>query len=98
MTVKLPEEMSINTAPGTRTSLLAALQAEEALVLDGAAVTTVDLAGLQLLCAAHRSAAQAGKSVTFAEGARSAELDRAAAVGGFHGKPGCSPGCLWQVR
>jgi hypothetical protein len=96
MRLKLLEDLCITTAAAQRAALLDALGEREPIELDASAVTAVDLAGLQLLCAAHRSAAAAEKPLDFAPDGRSAELDRAAASLGFHHHAGCLPGCLWQ--
>jgi anti-anti-sigma regulatory factor len=98
MRLKLFEDLSIAAAPAQRAALLDALTGREPLEIDASAVTAVDLAGLQLLCAAHRSAAAAAQPITFASDGRSEEIDRAAAVLGFHHHAGCLPGCLWQRR
>lgn len=98
MRLKLLEDMSIAAAPAQRAALITALDGREPLELDASAVTAVDLAGLQLLCAAHRSAAAGAQTISFAPGGRSEELDRTAAVLGFHHHAGCLPGCLWQRR
>jgi anti-anti-sigma factor len=48
-------EMTIRNAVEIRNALLKAFSAGESLILEMDKVTAVDLAGLQLLCAAHRS-------------------------------------------
>jgi anti-anti-sigma regulatory factor len=97
MVLKLKAELSIAGAAELKAALLAALAAEGPVSLDASAVTAVDLAGLQLLCAAHKSAALAGKALSFAPRGRSEVLDRAAATGGFFSTAGAA-GSLWQVR
>lgn len=98
MTFKLREELTITTAGDLKAELLGGLGEPGALELDGSGVAAVDLAGLQLLCAAHRSAALANKTIRFIAGGESPVIDQAARTAGFHEHVGCIPGCLWRGR
>ena len=55
-------EMTIQNASEIRSALLEAFADVEVLSLDMAEVTEIDLTGLQLLCAAHRTATTDKKS------------------------------------
>lgn len=98
MTHKLREELSLSTAGDLRGELSAALREDGALALDDSAVTTVDLAGLQLLCAAHRSAVLADKPIRFSAGGPGLAIEQAARTAGFHEHVGCIPDCLFRGR
>jgi anti-anti-sigma regulatory factor len=87
MIVELPNELTIARAPELRALLLSALDGEGPLEIDARAVTEVDLAGLQVLCAAGRSARARGRPLTLTREARSEALARAVATAGFgHGQ------------
>jgi len=83
MTLELPEELTIARAVELKAQLLSAMEGGEALELSGRAVSEVDVAGLQLLCAARRTALARGSMVAFAAGSRSAALVLAVAAAGF---------------
>ena len=75
------------------------LAGENCLVLNLSKVEEVDLSFLQLLCAAHKSASNAGKTFTL-EGALSEPLIRKAREAGFACRKECGPhvngDCLWR--
>jgi anti-anti-sigma regulatory factor len=79
----LPAELTLNHARAVRDLLLDALQGHPKLILDGGAVTECDVAGLQLLPAAVRSAKAMGGGVSFAPGKRSEVIDRVARAAGL---------------
>ena len=83
MIVTLPADLTISQAPQLRAALLTALQAGEAVELDARAVATADVAGLQLLVAAAKSAAAQPVALGFLAQGRSEALDRAAAQAGL---------------
>jgi anti-anti-sigma regulatory factor len=91
-------ELCLATAAPVRTALLAALEAHDEVAIDLAATTEVDLGGLQLLCAAHRSFR--GRGVALALRGASAEFRRKAEAGGFEpARSVCSvrdDTCLWR--
>lgn len=93
MVVHLPEELTIAEAADLRIRLLAALEGGAPLVLDGGAVADVDAAGLQLLCAARRSAGARAVTLTL-RGPRSGPLARAIEDAGLALAPDGAP--AWE--
>lgn len=87
MITPLPQQLTIAGAEELKAALMAALAAGEPVELDGRAVQEVDVAGLQVLCAARRSATAHGLVLAFAPGARSEALDQAIALAGLHHHP-----------
>jgi len=81
MQIELPGALTIEAADQVRSALLAALEHGEDVLLQGGGVAEVDVAGLQLLCAAARAASARGRRIGFA--ARSDALVRAVADAGF---------------
>ena len=68
MVYMLPDELTIGRVASVWQDLLPYVQGGERLALDARSVTTVDAAGLQLLCAAVRSGAAEGPRVDFLDG------------------------------
>lgn len=93
MDLRLPEELTIAEAADLRLRLLAALEGGAPVVLDGGAVADVDAAGLQLLCAARRSAAARGVKLTL-RGPRGGPLARALEAAGLALVPDGAP--AWE--
>lgn len=85
MRIELPEDVTIARAEALRALLLGALERGEELVLGAGAVASADAAGLQVLCAAGRSAAARG--VRLRLDARSAALAAAVARCGLDRAP-----------
>lgn len=83
MTLELPEELTIARAAELKAQLLSAMEGGEALELSARAVSEVDVAGLQLLCAVRRTALARRSTVAFSAGSRSAALVLAVAAAGF---------------
>ncbi len=83
----LPPELTLARAAELKARLLEALAGGAPLALDGRGVTDVDAAGLQVLCAAGRSAAARGTSVSLTAGARSPALAEALALSGLGHEP-----------
>lgn len=84
MVVNLPQELTVAVAVELRAQLLAALGGPPgALELDASAVADVDAAGLQVLCAARRTAEARGMSLTVKSGTCSPALARAVEVAGL---------------
>ena len=54
-TIRAEGELSITTAGALKTALVEGLRTEARTVLDASSITSVDLAGLQLVCSAHRT-------------------------------------------
>ena len=93
MVVKLGSSLTLANAGEIKQALLSGLQKTEALSLDAGALTDLDVAGLQVLCATHRMAVAQGKSVRFVAGPLPG-LSAAAAKAGFGPGRGCAPDCL----
>ena len=66
VTLKIEGSMSIYEAAAVRAELLACFDSDEDLALDLKGVTDCDTAGLQLLCAAQKTAAEEGKKFCIA--------------------------------
>ncbi|MFY3746433.1 STAS domain-containing protein [Anaeromyxobacter sp. Red801] len=81
MRIELPEDLTIARAEALRALLLEALERGEDLALGAGVVASADAAGLQVLCAAARSAAARG--VRFGLDARSEALAAAVARSGL---------------
>jgi ABC-type transporter Mla MlaB component len=79
--------LTLANANDVRTSLIAALQAHDLLVLDCSGLREVDLSFIQCVLAARRSAADQGKSVMLAAPAEGS-LREALLRGGFLSAPG----------
>lgn len=92
--VALPRTFTIATARETRDALLVALDAADHIILDTSRVDEVDVAGLQLLCAAHHESDGANKTLTMPGGPGERMLAVARAVG-FCRTKACHPGCFW---
>ncbi|MBF0563088.1 MAG: STAS domain-containing protein [Alphaproteobacteria bacterium] len=100
--VALSGRLTINEAETVRDDLLRGLAGCRRLTLDTAELDAVDVAGLQLLIAARRSAAQTGKSLRLAaepEGALLAALIAAGfRVAGDTGQPDAGQDAFWWGR
>ena len=96
--LKLAGSMTIGQASELTELLLDALGAASELQLDLSGVTEIDLTGLQLLDASHRSALASGKRFSINDGGNRSFLD-AVASAGFRRRVGCerdSNGtCIW---
>ncbi len=84
MIVTLPEALVVSRTVELRSALLSALDRGEPVDLDGRAVSEVDLAGLQVLCAAQRSALSRRIPLTLAADRRSAPLQDAIDLAGLN--------------
>jgi anti-anti-sigma regulatory factor len=73
--VALSGTLTLRNIEDVRGWLLDAIQTHQAITIDCAAVTEVDLSFLQLIIAARKSAASAGKSFSLAQPAAGAFLD-----------------------
>lgn len=92
--VGVGESLTVGCAATLRSRFLAALAEPGDLVIDVQAVRDVDVAGLQLLCAAHRSALAAGKKLVL-QGVGEV-LGEALRVSGLATARGCDARCPWQ--
>jgi anti-anti-sigma regulatory factor len=82
MTVALPPTLTILQVAEYRRTLLAALEGGAELEVDAGALTEIDVAGLQLLEAAHQSALHRGVALRFPGGRRDV-IERCAALVGL---------------
>lgn len=99
--VLLPTDLMIQQVAVVKDDLLQAMARQDQLILDCSAVASVDIAGLQLLCAAHQTAVAAGKILRLAE-RRSAAFDKGVQESGYARAKGChranpADGCLWVL-
>jgi ABC-type transporter Mla MlaB component len=96
--LKLAGNMTIGQAADLKDVLMAALETASELRLDLTGVTEIDLTGLQLLDAAHRSSQARGKRFSIEHGGNRTLLDTIAAAG-FQRRSGCasdtSGTCIW---
>ena len=96
--LKLAGSVTIGQAAGLKELLVAALGEASELRLDLAGVTEIDLTGLQLLGAAHRSALASGKLFAIDAGGNRSYLDTVASSG-FQRHAGCerdkNATCIW---
>ena len=95
----LQGELTIANAEALRQTLVAALDECGELVVDGSAVSELDLAAMQLLCALHRAAVARGKNVVL-RGIEDGCWPEALALAGFSRHEGCAhttdkTKCLW---
>ena len=96
--VSIAGEMNIQHATEIKAALLEAFAEAGHLQLDMDKVTEIDLAGLQLLCSAHRASILANKSFT-AAGVGGEMIEAAAVAAGFPRHVGCvqdvNKTCIW---
>ena len=83
MRVKLESRLTIAEAAEARNALLAALADPDGIEIDASDVEVVDVAGLQVLVAARRSADRAGVAFGVAPGTTTEVIDEAARRAGF---------------
>jgi anti-anti-sigma regulatory factor len=83
MVLELPTDLTIRSATELRAALLSALERGEPLKLDARKVNEVDVTGLQLLCAARRSAEARQLRVGFVPQGRSEALVQVIAAAGL---------------
>lgn len=98
MIVELPAELVLARAREVREQLLLALASGQALELDPTRVESIDVAGLQLLCGLHKSAAAKNTKLTLREGANLEVMNAIAVRAGFRRHQGCTEGCLWVSK
>lgn len=96
MVLDLPKELTIARAVELKAALLEALEREARLELNTRGVEEVDAAGLQILCAAHRTASARGREMVVAGGERGPALSAACANAGLIHRHGCRETCLFQ--
>lgn len=95
MTVfRLPEGFTIGALGEVRERLLEALARHKGVELDCTSVREVDVAALQILCAARRQAALAGKAIAFTPDGRGRVIEGAMVAIGLVRTAACEAGCL----
>jgi anti-anti-sigma factor len=96
--VILQGDLSVAVAEPLRDVLLEALGVADVVKLDLEAVTSMDLATLQLLGSSHRTATTSGKQLAFTN-CRNPALAQARKAAGFIQRQGCclnpTKSCLW---
>lgn len=96
--LRLEGEMTIAKAAKLKDALARAIDSGKTVVIDIDRVTGVDLSFLQLLCSAHRTAANQGKKLTISNPGLPVYAE-ARKTAGFHYTKPCrhvaSNGCLW---
>lgn len=93
-------DLTVRRITALKGELEQALASSKAVQLRLTEVAEIDLACLQLLCAAHRQASQQGQVLTVV-GDVAGRFVEALRQGGFGRQVGCAAdsrhGCLWQV-
>ena len=94
-------DLTITHAHEIRNVLVNVLNKADAVRMDVRGVTGADLAGLQVLCSAHRTAMHQGKQLSY-DGAVPEPIGKAIEEAGFSRPSGCalarSKSCIWIVK
>jgi ABC-type transporter Mla MlaB component len=97
-TLKVTGRLTIEQAAGFSEALQQALAACDDLEVDLSGITAIDLSGLQLLCASHRSAEGAGKRFRLQQGGNEI-FHKVTDEAGFLRHTGCTNdnthSCIW---
>jgi len=97
-TVTLDGEVTVRCAAEIRNVLMKALDESDEIAVDFSNVTSVDLAGLQLICSAHRSVTLAGKRLS-CSGAIPDAMKKTVKEAGYDRLTGCrqddQKSCFW---
>jgi len=97
-TIILDGEITVRYAAEIKDILLKTLDEADEIIMQCAAVTTVDLAGLQLICSIHRSITLAGKRL-FCAGLLPDAMRKIIAEAGYDRLTGCrqddQKSCFW---
>jgi ABC-type transporter Mla MlaB component len=92
-------DISLQDVAESKTALVAALKTADKVVLETQDISSIDFAGLQLICSAHRTSMRLGKSIAFSAGLPALLTDAAERIG-FSGRRRCLFGedraCLWK--
>ncbi|AJE02931.1 STAS domain-containing protein [Geobacter pickeringii] len=98
LVLKLSGDMTIPWAGELRQTLLDAFDAAATVAVDVRQVASVDLSGLQLLCAAHRTSCVRGRAFRLT-GERDGAFAEAVVLAGFPRHVGCARDvgktCIW---
>lgn len=96
--LRLTGRLTIEQAAGLKEALTLALDAARELQVDLSGITEIDLTGLQLLGASHRSSLTSGKHFTIEDGGNRSYLDTVDSSG-FRRHVGCDLDtcgtCIW---
>ncbi len=96
--LKLFGELTIENAESFKAILIQSMKGRNCLSLDLTSVTAADVAGLQLLCSAHKTASSLRQGFTVL-GHMPSLLEEAATRAGYIRHEGCTKGadgqCLW---
>ena len=92
-TLNLSGCLTVWSAPEAKEALSRALGEAERVEIDLAGVKEADVTAIQLLCAAHRSAAAGSKSLVLRKAGTAVE--QLAEAAGITPRTGCRDGCLW---
>jgi anti-anti-sigma regulatory factor len=98
ITVQVHGSLTIAQAREAHAALVTAFAKADQVLLDLEGVEEIDLTGLQLVCAAHRSSCSSGKSFQV-KGNDSEPIERAALRAGFLRRVGCRQDknlCFWR--
>lgn len=99
VTVQVRGSLSIPIAREVHAALVASFAKARQVRLDLEGVEEIDLTGLQLVCAAHRSSRQSGK-IFLVKGSQCPPVEQAATKAGFGRRTGCmtdNDTCFWIV-
>jgi anti-anti-sigma regulatory factor len=92
--VKLSPSLTLANAGEVKEALQAAMTGTGRITVDATAVSEVDLAGLQLICATHRAAARDRRELEIVGGPGCSALTAAIGTLGFGRDVGCGERCL----
>ncbi|UFS72558.1 STAS domain-containing protein [Geomonas sp. RF6] len=100
-TITVTGAMTVEHATQIRDDLLHALSSAQGVVLDLSAVEELDIIGLQLICALHRTVTADGKLLEV-KGLENGAVSAARIVAGFAEKARCANdlngSCVWSRR
>lgn len=96
--LRVAGSLTLGNAVQFKEALVASLAAAQEITLDLSGMTTMDLSGLQLICAAHRSADRDGKLFTVQGGSAGyrSYLGNAGVLGPEGNACGTARRCLWR--
>lgn len=96
----LEGDLTVVEVASIRDQILAAFGEADTVTIDITAVTTIDIAGVQLLCACHRYAAKHGQTVRLQAGGNRL-LSAVVSQTGMERNFGCDPqwgeDCFWKM-
>ena len=86
-------DLTVEHAGELKALLLKSAEGKDSLSLDLTGIASIDVAGLQLLCAAHKAWRQAHKEVVMERGT---VVREGAYDAGFTRMEGCGADCIWR--